>query len=88
MFFLQETEILDLGFLKIKDYNLEIEKSETRRTCAFVKKTLNYKQRLDLEENETHLICLDVLKPEKLRVIGLYRSSNPFNQIKEQFFER
>jgi hypothetical protein len=45
--FLQETEIpvdYDLCLLKIEDYNLEIEKSETRRTCAFVKKTLNYKQ--------------------------------------------
>jgi hypothetical protein len=78
----------DLCLLKIKDYNLEIEKSETRRACAYVKKTLNYKRRLDLEENETHLICLDVLKPEKLRAIGLYRSFNPFNQTKEQFIER
>jgi hypothetical protein len=88
---LQETEIpkdYDLSLLNIEDYNLEIEKSETRRTCAYVKRTLNYKRRLDLEEQETHLICLDVLKPEKIRAIGLYRSFNPSNQTKEQLFEK
>jgi hypothetical protein len=34
------------------------------------------------------LICLDVLKPEKIRAIGLYRSFNPSNQTKEQLFEK
>jgi len=73
----------------LRNADIEIEKSETRRTCAYVKRPLNYKGRLDSEEeNETHLICLDVLKPEKFRAIGLYRSFNPFNQTKEQFFEK
>ena len=89
--FLQETEITmdyDLSLLNIEDYYLEIEKSETRRTCAYVKRTLNYKRRLDFEENDMHLICLDVLKPEKIRAIGVYRSFNPSNQTKEQLFEK
>ena len=89
--FLQETEIptdYDLCLLSIEDYNLEIEMSETRRTCAYVKRTLHYKRRLDLEEKETHLVCLDILKPEKIRAIGLYRSFNPLNRTKEQLFEK
>ncbi len=89
--FLQETEIpkdYDLSLLNIENYNLEIEKSKTRRTCAYVKNTLNYKRRLDLEENETHLICLDVLKPLKSRAIGLYRSFNPSDRTKEQLFKK
>jgi len=46
--FLQETEIpkdYDLSLLNIEDYNLEIEKSETRRTCCVCQENIELQEK-------------------------------------------
>ena len=74
---LQETEInedLDLNNLKISGYTLETESNdEKRRVVIYVRSSLTYKRRSDLEKKNLHLIVLDVETKPSLRLITLYR---------------
>ena len=83
---LQETEIeyhFNPGLLAIGGYELELETNNVKaRTGMFVRNNLKYKIRKDLEGMNSNLVVLDILtKNEPLRIINIYQSFNPQNNV-------
>ena len=82
---LQETELgknCDLKILNSKDFELETETSNDKiRVGIYVKNTSTYKRRQDLEDPDCHLIIIDLFLGVKIRVITLYRSFRPPNNL-------
>ena len=80
---LQETEIDEnypINILSSPSYQLELERNSTkRRVGVYINKQLNYRRREDLEENDLHVIIIDIESTCKVRVISLYRSFRPPN---------
>ena len=80
---LQETEIerdYETENLKINDYRLEMENNSLKsRTGVYVRDTIDYERRTDLEGQDKHLVILDLLGEKKMRIINLYRTFNPQN---------
>ena len=59
--------------LSIPGFTIETEKaSETKRVATYIRNTVNYKRRRDLEQENGHLIILDVGTTRPLRIINLY----------------
>ena len=88
---LQETELtpeIETKNLQIKGYSLEVENNaKKRRVAIYIKKTITYKRRTDLEKINLHLIILDVETRSSVRIITLYRTFNPqsTNSPRENF---
>ena len=82
---LQETEIakdIDLTNLQIKGYALEMETNENkRRVATYIKNTIPYKRRDDLETPNMHLLIVDLQTRPALRVITIYRTFSPQETI-------
>ena len=78
---LQETELspeLQLENLQIKGYTIEVENNnKKRRVAIYVKNSITYKRRLDLERENLHVIILDVEVSPPVRIITIYRTFNP-----------
>jgi len=78
---LQETELepdIDLNNLNIKGYVLEVETNENKKRIAtYIKTSVQYKRRNDLEKPNLHLIILDIQANPPMRVITLYRTFRP-----------
>jgi exonuclease III len=78
---LQETELgpdIDLKNLNIKGYALEVETNENKkRVATYIKTSVQYKRRNDLEKPNLHLIILDIQANPQLRIITLYRTFRP-----------
>jgi hypothetical protein len=85
--------------LSLPGYFLEPEINNTK-ICAgvYVKSSLNYVRRKDLESSGLHLVIIDLISNGKLRIINIYRPFNPpggvsafeffrlqINQIKSAF---
>ena len=71
----QETEI-DKNFneelLTFPGYSLEVEKNGIKRRVAiYVRNTLNYRRRVELEGTNRHLVIVDVLGRTELRIITI-----------------
>jgi hypothetical protein len=81
VFNLQETELgkdVDLNNLNIKGYVLEVETNENKkRVATYIKTSLKYKRRNDLEKPNLHLIILDIQTNTQVRVITIYRTFRP-----------
>ncbi len=99
---MQETEIsphLDPELLSLPGYFFEPEINNTKiRAGVYVKSSLNYVRRKDLESSGLHLVIIDLISNGKLRIINIYRPFNPpggvsafeffrlqINQIKSAF---
>ena len=83
---LQETELennFNPMLLAINGYEFEYETNKVKsRTGMFIKNNLKYKRRTDLEGVDSNLIIIDILsKKEPLRLINIYRSFNPPNNV-------
>ena len=82
---LQETEIppdYPTHILNNKHYCVEVERNNgKKRVGIYVKNGLKYKRREDLEDENLHLIIIDLEIKEKVRVINLYRSFRPPDSI-------
>ena len=82
---LQETELqndLPNNLLSFPGYGLELEQNDDkRRVGAYVKSSVKYKRRHDLEGINSHLVVLDVLGSPELRVISIYRTFKPQDNI-------
>ena len=83
---LQETELennFNPMLLAINGYKFEYEINKVKsRTGMFIKNNLKYKRRTDLEGVDSKLIIIDILsKKDPLRLINIYRSFNPPNNI-------
>ena len=81
----QETEI-DKNFneelLTFPGYSLEVEKNGIKRRVAiYVRNTLNYRRRVELEGTNRHLVIVDVLGRTELRIITIYRTFKPQDNI-------
>ena len=78
---LQETELgpdIDLNNLNIKGYVLEVETNENKkRVATYIKTSVQYKRRNDLEKPNLHLIILDIQASSQVRIITLYRTFRP-----------
>ena len=78
---LQETEIpfnVSTNLLGIANYTIEVEKTQSmRRVATYVKKTIKYKRRFDLEPENGHMIVLDILGTLPYRLVNIYRPFNP-----------
>ncbi len=72
---LQETELgpdIDLNNLNIKGYVLEVETNEKKkRVATYIKTSVQYKRRNDLEKPNLHLIILDIQASPQVRIITL-----------------
>ena len=75
---LQETELdnqINEDLLSFPGYGLEIEQNDLkRRVGMYVRSTVNYRRRTDLEANKRHLIVIDILGKPELRIITIYRT--------------
>ena len=91
---LQETELspeLRLDNLQIKGYSIEVENNnKKRRVAIYVKNSISYKRRIDLEKENMHIVILDVEISPPVRIITIYRTFNPQggNTPRENFREQ
>jgi exonuclease III len=81
----QETEI-DKNFneelLTFPGYSLEVERNDVKRRVAiYVRNTMNYRRRAELEGTNRHLVIWDVLGRTELRIITIYRKFKPQDNI-------
>jgi exonuclease III len=73
--------------LAIKGYKLELETSLTKiRTAIYVNNTLKYKQKLDLELKDSHMVIIDIEQSGSKRIINLYRPPSPTNIPERMLF--
>ena len=81
VFALQEIELspdIDTENLKIRGYSLEVENNnKKRRVAIYIRNTVTYKRREDLEKVNLHLIILDIETSPASRIITIYRTFNP-----------
>ena len=75
---LQECEVPNLlceNTLTTMNYCIELEQNDNKkRVGIYIKNTMNYKRRKDLEEKNNHLIVIDVKLEVNYRIINVYRS--------------
>jgi hypothetical protein len=91
---LQETDLspeLQLENLQIKGYSIEVENNnKKRRVAIYVKNSISYKRRIELEKENLHVIVLDIEISPPVRIITIYRTFNPQIQCtpRENFREQ
>ena len=90
---LQETELghnFPEEILNSSDYCFEAENSTNKkRVGIYVHKRLNYQRRFELEEKNRHLIIIDLELDINIRIITLYRSFRPPDNLSPaDFFRR
>ena len=75
---LQECEVsplLDEKHLSLRDYKIELETNNNKkRTGIYIHNRLSYLRRKDLEDENLHLVIIDVDGINNLRIISIYRS--------------
>ena len=82
---IQEAEI-PVGFpineLTFKNYSIEVEKNTFKqRVCIYIKTGINYKRREDLENENNHIVIIDVVAEKTYRIICLYRVFSTNNHV-------
>ncbi len=69
---------MPLNILGNSQYHFEPEKSTAKkRVGLYVNKRVVYKRREDLEENNMHLMIVDIKSNVTVRIISLYRTFRP-----------
>jgi exonuclease III len=78
---MQETELdtnVPTNVLDSKQYSFEPElNTNKKRVGIYIDKNINYHRRTNLEENNLHLIIIDIVLKIKIRIITLYRAFRP-----------
>ena len=78
---MQETEIpsnFPIGILNRNGFNLELESCELKcRTSIYLKSNISHVRRNDLENNNCHVVIVDINCSIKLRIVNVYRSFHP-----------
>jgi hypothetical protein len=89
---LQETEHeinLDHNLLDFPGVNYESENNQIcSRVGTYIKTSINYIRRRDLEGLNSHLVIIDIKCEKNLRVINIYRPFNPQNGYSPRDFFR
>ena len=87
---MQETEVynnLDESLLGINGFFLEMETNDKKkRTGIYINSNIKYTRRKDLESIGLHLVILDVSATKNFRLINMYRTFNPPNNITPKDF--
>ena len=64
-----------INALTFSNYNIEVEQNDTKaRCCTYVKNSINYKRRMDLEGENNNVVIIEVGDSKKFLVINIYRS--------------
>ena len=91
---MQETEIdpnMNIELLGFPGYSIEAESSDTKiRSAIYIKNGVNYTRRKDLEIKNSHLVIVDLNTTNKLRLINIYRTFAPQDDVtpKEKFAQQ
>ena len=82
---LQEVEIdkdYDANLLTKGQFKIEVEKNKVKaRVAILIKDNIDYERRRDLEAEDLGIVIIDLNGINKFRVINLYRSFNPNNNM-------
>ena len=85
---MQETEVMkdiDHNELKISGYSMELEQNSTKSRVGFyISKSVSYVRRFDLEGSDSNLIIIDVEGTLNTRLINVYRSFAPQNNVSQR----
>ena len=86
---LQEVEFesrLDPNLLEIKHFRFELEKNSLKaRTGVYINEGVEYKRMRLLEGVNSHIVIIDLVKPIAIkRIINIYRSFNPQDNVQER----
>ena len=89
---LQEVEIekdFDANLLTSRDHKIEVETNCVKaRTAVIIKDNIEYTRKHDIEEDNMGIIIIDLTGNAKFRIVNVYRSFNPNNNMSPiQFFE-
>ena len=89
---LQETELesdYPTNILSFRGFNLETEINKTKiRTGIYIKETISYTRRTDLEKEDSHIVIIDLNDRKKTRVINIYPAFSPPQGLTQKtFFE-
>jgi hypothetical protein len=81
----QENEIelnYPFSILSSRKYEFEPELNNNKhRVGLFIDRALNYRRRSDLEKENCHLVIVDIMLVKVVRVITIYRSFSPLNNL-------
>ena len=87
---LQEVEIepdYNSDLLSEKDYKIEIEKNNYKsRSAIVIKNNISYQRRQDIEGQDLGIVIVDLNGQDKYRIVNLYRSHNPPNNLTQLAF--
>ena len=87
---LQEVEIepdYNSDLLSEKDYKIEIEKNNFKsRSAIVIKNNISYQRRQDIEGQDLGIVIIDLNGQDKYRIVNLYRSHNPPNNLTQLAF--
>ncbi len=88
---MQETELkpnTSPAHLSIKGFALELETNDHKiRVGTYISNSIKYKRRNDLEMKNGHMIVIDLLSGQGLRMVNIYRSFKPDDAGEITFFE-
>ena len=54
--------------------------------ASYISNSIKYRRRKDLEQDNSHMIILDIGENNQLRIINLYRPFNPRTYTEREFF--
>ena len=78
---LQETELesdFPTDILSFKGHAIETEINKNKvRTGIYIRDTLSYTRRRDLEKEDSHIIIIDLNDRKRTRIINIYRAFTP-----------
>ena len=82
---LQEVEIdkdFDANLLTKGQFKIEVEKNKIKaRVAILIKDNIEYERRRDLEGEDLGIVIIDLTGANKFRIINIYRSFNPNNNM-------
>ena len=74
-----------MNILSAKDYNIEVEKNDTKARCAIViGKGIEYERREELEGKNLGIVVIDVNVDSTYRIVNVYRQFNPPNNLSQR----
>ena len=78
---LQETEVtndMQENLLNCGNYNIELEDNTVKKRAGiYIRSDINYIRRNDLEEQDSHIVIIDVVTVIPIRIVCIYRSFRP-----------
>ena len=67
--------ILDENILTIRNYKIELENNiYKKRTAIYIHNRVNYERKRNLEEQDSHVVIIDIKCIKEYRLINIYRS--------------